>query len=481
MNEQDMAKPIIKSLDLGSPQTFLEHVNLRLGESLFDSGASQSSEYADFDALLLCPESTLCVETKDCIGRETEAIKQLEAFVSQSWYNSNKQAISSEAWQEAQQQLEGAIPLISCAISYELGAQAHGVKPQQCTHAAPALWATRYKAVYIWLRQKQKAWLVATDRQAYEASKLRILEAHASLLTKQDSYSLNDGSEEKGFVPECTFEKYEQGFEELQESILDGEVYQMNFTIALKQECPIRHTPSSLFQQIWPINSGQFSSLILFDQERSLLSFSPERLVKWSFGHDQSQPSWIETAPIKGTRPRQTDLKADLEELNELKRSVKDQAEHVMILDLERNDLGQICKSGSVKVTQDRVARSYATVHHLVSVVRGELLDEVRLSNILQAVFPGGSVTGAPKKRAMDLIKELEFSPRGIYCGALGYLDPLGGGDLNLPIRTIFLNKDQMEYHSGGGVVADSSAAGEWSELWVKTKGFEKALYPKYS
>ena len=481
MNEQDMAKPIIKSLDLGSPQTFLAHVDLKLGESLFDSGASQSSEYADFDALLLCPDSTMSLEIKDCIGFEVEAIKQLEVFVSQLWYDSDQQAISAEAWQEAQKQLGTAIPLIACAISYELGAQAQGVKAQQCTHTAPALWATRYKAVYIWLRQKQKAWLVATDQQAYETSKIRILEAHASLLSKQNSYRMNDRLEKIGFVPECTFEEYEQGFEELQEAILDGEVYQMNLTIALKQDRPMHHNPTSLFQQIWPINSGQFSSLILFDQERSLLSFSPERLVKWSFGYDQSQTSWIETAPIKGTRPRQSDLKADLEELNELKISIKDQAEHVMILDLERNDLGQICKSGSVRVTQDRVARSYATVHHLVSVVRGELLDDVRLSDILQAVFPGGSVTGAPKKRAMDLIRELEFSPRGIYCGALGYLDPLGGGDLNLPIRTIFLNKDKMEYHSGGGVVADSSAAGEWSELWVKTKGFEKALYPKYN
>ena len=237
----------------------------------------------------------------------------------------------------------------------------------------------------------------------------------------------------------------------------------------------------SIFQEVWPINSGQFSALVLFDQDRSVLSFSPERLVKWSFSQDQSQSSLIETAPIKGTRPRHHDLRADSEELKDLKMSVKDQAEHVMILDLERNDLGRICKSGSVKVTQDRVARSYATVHHLVSVVQGELLDNVSLSDILCAVFPGGSVTGAPKKRAMELIRKLEFSPRGIYCGALGYLDPLGGGDLNLPIRTIFLNKDHMEYHSGGGIVADSSAAGEWSELWVKTKGFEKALYPKYN
>ena len=176
MNDQDMAKPIIKSLDLGSPQTFLAHVNLKLGESLFDSGASQSSEYADFDALLLCPDSTMSLEIKDCIGFEVEAIKQLEVFVSQLWYDSDKQAISLEAWKEAQKQLGTAIPLIACAISYELGAQAHGVKAQQCTHAAPALWATRYKAVYIWLRQKQKAQLKKnqTSRNVDEFAKQRL-------------------------------------------------------------------------------------------------------------------------------------------------------------------------------------------------------------------------------------------------------------------------------------------------------------------
>ena len=281
-------------------------------------------------------------------------------------------------------------------------------------------------------------------------------------------------------MPECTFEEYQQSFNRLQEAILDGEVYQMNLTVALKQHLRLCCDPIELFQQIWSVNSGQFSALLRLDQQKSLLSFSPERLVKWSRSNQQDQASWIETAPIKGTRPRRAQAQADTEELHDLQTSIKDRAEHVMILDLERNDLGQICKSGSVQVTQNQVARSYATVHHLVSVIKGELLDHVTLIDILAAVFPGGSVTGAPKKRAMDLIRELEYSPRGIYCGALGYFDPLGGGDLNLPIRTIFLDEDQVEYHSGGGIVADSSAQGEWDELWVKTKGFEKALFPKY-
>lgn len=473
-----MVKPLIKGLDLGPPRALLAGCKLIAGESLIDSGANEEAEYSEIDALLLCPESTLCIESHEGNAQEIKVIQELEEFASRPWYYLKNQVISEEAWQKTQRELGSSIPLILCSLSYELGAQAHGIRTQETPHSAPALWATRYRSVYIWQRKQKKGYLVASDQEAYKLSLGRLIRAHSNEQTVQSNLQTVEQEVTSSFNPECSFEQYKEGFTRLQEAILDGEVYQMNYTIALKKQQKERYEPVNVFQKIWPVNSGQFSSLILLDDNRSILSFSPERLAKWSYSN--SETAWIETAPIKGTRPRRAEKAADQKELNDLKSSIKDQAEHVMILDLERNDLGQICKSGSIQVTQDRVARTYATVHHLVSVVRGELLDGVKLNDILKAVYPGGSVTGAPKKRAMDLIRELELSPRGIYCGALGYLDPLGGGDLNLPIRTIYIDQQQMEYHSGGGVVADSSAEGEWSELWVKTKGFEKALLTKY-
>ena len=198
----------------------------------------------------------------------------------------------------------------------------------------------------------------------------------------------------------------------------------------------------------------------------TILGNSPERFLSLS------QDRVVETRPIKGTRPRGADAAANRDAAAELSAASKDRAEHVMIVDLERNDLGRVCRSGSVQVASLARVVSLPTVHHLISTVRGELRPEIGLSALLAATFPGGSVTGAPKRRAMQIIDELEPSPRGVYTGATGWLGAAGDLDLAVAIRTAVLRASRLELSVGGGIVVDSTPEGELRETEVKARAF---------
>ena len=198
----------------------------------------------------------------------------------------------------------------------------------------------------------------------------------------------------------------------------------------------------------------------------TILGNSPERFLSLS------TDGVVETRPIKGTRPRGADADADRAAATELAAAAKDRAEHVMIVDLERNDLGRVCRPGSVEVASLARVVSLPTVHHLISTVRGQLRPEVGLAALLAATFPGGSVTGAPKRRAMQIIDELEPAPRGIYTGATGWLGAAGDLDLAIAIRTAVLRGGQLELSVGGGIVVDSTPEGELCETEVKARAF---------
>ena len=184
----------------------------------------------------------------------------------------------------------------------------------------------------------------------------------------------------------------------------------------------------------------------------------------------------LETRPIKGTRARGGDPASDASEAQALSASPKDRAEHVMIVDLERNDLGRVCEVGSVVVERLLALESHPTVHHLVSTVAGRLAEDVDLATVLRAIFPGGSITGAPKVRAMEIIAELEDTARGVYTGALGVFDPRGDLELALPIRTAVVRDGLVTYQAGGGIVADSDPEHERAECWLKTAALRRAL-----
>ncbi len=206
------------------------------------------------------------------------------------------------------------------------------------------------------------------------------------------------------------------------------------------------------------------------DRQQGILSLSPERFLRCD------ADGRVETRPIKGTRPRGTNPAEDRRLADELSASLKDRAENVMIVDLLRNDLGRVCRPGSVRVPQLCGLESYANVHHLVSVVCGQLAEGRRALDLLAAAFPGGSITGAPKVRAMQIIDELEPSRRSIYCGSLGYVDVRGQMDTSIAIRTAVADGGQLHLWGGGGLVADSDVEAEYAETLAKIRHLMQAL-----
>ena len=201
----------------------------------------------------------------------------------------------------------------------------------------------------------------------------------------------------------------------------------------------------------------------------SVLSSSPERLLRIS-GEIAS------TRPIAGTRPRGMDMLSDDALKRELRLNEKERAEHVMLVDLERNDLGRICRAGTVAVDEFMTIESYAHVHHIVSNVTGMLMPEVTAGQAIRAVFPGGTITGCPKVRCMQLLAEFEQEPRDAYTGSIGYLDRDGSLDLNILIRTLTVADGRVEFRTGGGIVADSQPEAELAETRAKARGLLRAL-----
>ncbi len=245
-----------------------------------------------------------------------------------------------------------------------------------------------------------------------------------------------------------------------------GDCFQVN--IAQRLLAAAAPPPLTLYQRLRERNPAPFAGY--FDLgEHIILSASPERFMSVHHGN-------VETRPIKGTRPRGQNLADDQRFADELCASVKDRAENVMIVDLLRNDLGRVCEYGSIHVESLCRLESYPYVHHLVSEVRGRLRSGLGPTDLLRASFPGGSVTGAPKIRAMEIITELEQTARGPYCGCLGYIGFDGAMDTNLLIRTIVYSKGRLHFSVGGGIVADSDPDNEYAETWHKAEGLLRAL-----
>ena len=247
-----------------------------------------------------------------------------------------------------------------------------------------------------------------------------------------------------------------------------GDIYQANITQRFRAKLPAGFDRLSLYQALRMRNPATFGAYLDFGTT-GILSSSPERFLKLGDGN-------VETRPIKGTRPRGRSAAEDQALAAELLASAKDRAENLMIVDLLRNDISRVCKIGSVKVPTLFGLESYATVHHLVSVVAGELAPGRSAVDLLRACFPGGSVTGAPKIRAMEIIAELEPTARGPYCGSIGYLSADGGMDSNIVIRTYCIQGQDLTFQVGGGIVADSDPHAEYEESLAKAKALIEVL-----
>ncbi len=248
--------------------------------------------------------------------------------------------------------------------------------------------------------------------------------------------------------------------------IAAGDIFQVNLT--QRFEAKVTVPPYELYRYLRHINPAPFASYLNFG-EVIVASASPERYLLVT-------DRMVETRPIKGTRPRGQDPESDRQLSQELLNSAKDRAELVMIIDLERNDLGRVCEFGSVRVPDLIRLEEYATVFHLVSTVVGKLAEGKDIIDLVTASFPGGSITGAPKVRAMEIIDELETVRRSIYTGSIGYIDFNGDADLNIVIRTFVIKGDRAYYQVGGGIVADSVPELEYEESLDKARALMKAL-----
>lgn len=263
-----------------------------------------------------------------------------------------------------------------------------------------------------------------------------------------------------------TRESYGRAFARIKDYIRDGDCYQVN--LAQRFAAGATGDAWSAYQRLRVINPAPFSAYLSTPYAR-ILSASPERFLKVERGR-------VETRPIKGTRPRAGHPRLDAELAEALRASEKDRAENVMIVDLLRNDLSKNCRLGSVRVPRLFDVESYATVHHLVSTVTGELDAGRDALDLLRGCFPGGSVTGAPKLRAMQIIEALEPHRRGVYCGAIGYIGFDGGMDLNIAIRTLVFSGSEIRFWAGGGIVADSVLEDEYQETFDKAAAMLKLL-----
>ncbi|WP_110972085.1 aminodeoxychorismate synthase component I [Pseudomonas huaxiensis] len=256
-------------------------------------------------------------------------------------------------------------------------------------------------------------------------------------------------------------EQYREAFERVQQYIQAGDCYQINLTQRFRAPC--QGDPWHAYQALRAACPTPFSGFQTLDDGSTLLSFSPERFIRVNGGQ-------VETRPIKGTRPRSADPLQDRANGEELLASSKDRAENLMIVDLLRNDLGRTCEIGSVRVPELFNLESYPNVHHMVSAVTGRLAADKDALDLIAGSFPGGSITGAPKIRAMQIIDELEPSRRALYCGSLLYVDVRGEMDSSIAIRSLLVKDGQVCCWGGGAVVADSDWESEYQESITKVR-----------
>ena len=315
--------------------------------------------------------------------------------------------------------------------------------------------------VYDWAvvvdHREQRAWLVSHNfdpqTEQHWQNLCAIFENPMATATQGDEFKV-------GSVVSSNMDKleYAHAFDRIKRYIFDGDCYQVN--LAQRFSAQASGNAWTAYLHLRQISPAPFMAYMHFP-ELQVLSGSPERFLQVHGKH-------VETRPIKGTRPRAVDAEQDQLNASDLKSSLKDRAENLMIVDLLRNDISKSCATGSVRADRLFALESFANVHHLVSTVTGKLAADMSAIDLLKGCFPGGSITGAPKLRSMEIIEELEPHRRGLYCGAIGYIGFDGNMDTNIAIRTAVYSHHEIRFWAGGGIVADSEMQKEYRETWDK-------------
>ena len=323
--------------------------------------------------------------------------------------------------------------------------------------------------------QQQRAWVFSSGYPEQDPA-LRQQQAEnrlAEILTKLKTLCPLIASKEifctkEAITSNFDAHTYPAAVQQVIDYVLGGDIFQANIAQCFSTPIPENFYPFSLYRNLREINPALFSAYFNA-AETVIASASPERFIKLA-------AQQITTCPIKGTRPRGTTPEADEFYKNELLHSEKDWAENTMIVDLLRNDISKVCLDHSVQVPTLCGLESFATVHHLVSVITAKLKPEHDAVDLLCATFPGGSITGAPKIRAMEIINEIERQARGPYCGCMGYIGFNGDMDTSIVIRTFVIHDNTIHFHAGGGITADSNPAQEYAETLTKAKALLDTL-----
>jgi len=345
-------------------------------------------------------------------------------------------------------------------LAYELAGQIEpSLSLPEAAAALPVAFATRCPAAVIRDHQKQTSWLVAEDG----TSSLDLMEK--DLRETRQGVSMPVGWAETLEAPGV---EYCNSVRQILDYIAAGDVFQVNIARRWEGRLTGGTDHADVYHALRKQNPAPFAGLVRWG-DTSIISSSPERLL-------QVRDGMIQTRPIAGTRPRDARREKDQAYSRELMGHPKERAEHIMLIDLERNDLGRVCEAGSVEVSELMLLESYAHVHHIVSNVQGKLRKDVSPGDVIRAVFPGGTITGCPKVRCMEIIAELEGRGRGAYTGSMGYLNRDGSMDLNILIRTLVAQGDALELMAGAGIVADSEPERELAETRAKALGLLLAL-----
>lgn len=348
-------------------------------------------------------------------------------------------------------------------LSYELGAEIEpSLGPWWRDAALPVALATRFPAAIIrdhWTGQTLLT--CETERAAELLPRLRAdIEALPPAPARHFDVAEAGEDDPRTFL---------NGVERVLDYIRAGDVFQVNLSREWRARLAAPTAPVDLYRRLRRVNPAPFAALMTLPGNRAVISSSPERLVR-------VEGNIVRSRPIAGTYPRSPDAVEDRRLARALLAHPKERAEHVMLIDLERNDLGRVCRPGTVRVPEFMVLESYRHVHHIVSEVRGELREGVTPAQVIRAVFPGGTITGCPKVRCMQIITELERTARGAYTGALGYVNRDGGMDLNILIRTLVQDGVDIRLRAGAGIVADSLPGRELDETRAKARGLLAAL-----
>lgn len=347
-------------------------------------------------------------------------------------------------------------------LGYELASEIEpSLKLPAASGPLPTAFATRFPAAVIRDHQQGCLHLVCEPGQEALLSQLQVD------LRSLDPHPCPLALPRVSAIDEDEPQRYIDGVNRIRDYIREGDVFQVNLSRAWRVQLQ-QTDAAALYESLRRHNPAPFAALVNHDG-KAIISSSPERLV-------EIQGGMASTRPIAGTRPRGRDQAADRAYSDTLMGHPKERAEHVMLIDLERNDLGRVCIPGTVEVDELMVLESYAHVHHIVSNVRGRLRPEVTPMEVIRAVFPGGTITGCPKVRCMEIIQELEQTPRGPYTGSVGYISHCGRMDLNILIRTMLLDGDRLSFRTGAGIVADSVAELELEETRAKARGLLRAL-----